>query len=322
MTPPGPPSTDSRQHDEFEAFRPRLFGLAYRMTASVADAEDICQDTWVRWQGVDPASVRSSEAFLVSVATRLAIDRLRSATQRRETYVGPWLPEPLPDAVAGSERFVASGTRETDPEAGAELADSLTFGFLTLLDELEPRERAVLLLHDVFGHDFAATAAAVGISADSARQAASRARRKIRRSEDDVAGTSLSGHDATTRERLEQLLMAMATGDSKGVLDLLAPGVVQIDDGGERVRAARRPVVGADRVTRFLVNLARRMMHEEPELRWVEVNHAPALFMSVAGRPRAVMTCAVGADGLIHRIWVQLNPDKLQALSSFCEPEP
>ena len=146
----------------FEELRPRLFGIAYRMTGSVADAEDVCQEAWLRWRAVDPAAVTTPEAYLVRTVTNLAIDRLRSAQHRRETYVGPYLPEPL--------------LADDDPAAAAELSDSLTLAFLVLLDELSPVERAVLLLHDVFGYEFDDVAAAVGRSSTACRQIASRTR--------------------------------------------------------------------------------------------------------------------------------------------------
>ncbi len=154
--------------DEFEALRPRLFGIAYRMTGSVGDAEDACQDAWLRWQRVDRGAVDNAEAYLVRVVTHLALDRLQSAQRRRESYVGPYLPEPL-----------IADTTAVQPEAAAELTDSLTFAFLVLLDELTPRERAVLLLHDVFGYPFDEIAPMIDLTPAACRQLASRTRRKL-----------------------------------------------------------------------------------------------------------------------------------------------
>ena len=160
---------------EFEALRPRLFALAYRMTGSVGDAEDACQDAWLRWQAVDRTHVDNAEAYLVRTVTRLAIDRLRSAHHRKETYVGPYLPEPL-----------VTDDTATQPEAAAELADSLTLAFLVLLDELTPVERAVLLLHDVFGYPFDEIAGMVDQSVVACRQIASRTRRKLHREQHEL----------------------------------------------------------------------------------------------------------------------------------------
>ena len=153
----------------FEEHRDRLFAVAYRMTGSVADADDLCQEAWLRWSEVELATVRQPEAFLVSTMTRLSIDRLRSATHRREIYVGPYLPEPL----------MTEPSAESDPERAAELADSLTYAFLVLMDELAPAERAVFLLHDVFGYPFNEIGDAVDRSPDAVRQMASRTRRKL-----------------------------------------------------------------------------------------------------------------------------------------------
>lgn len=307
MTDDMAPPTPTTAEEEFEAARPRLFGLAYRMTGSVADAEDICQDAWLKWQRVDHRDIRSAEAYLVTLTTRLAMDTLRSARHRREAYVGPWLPEPITarDAPAAGP---------AGPEARAELADSLTFGFLTLLDELTPVQRAVLLLHDVFGHSFTATAEAVGITPDAARQAAARARAKVRRPEAALSSRAATDRDAATRERLGELTLAMLVGDTDAVVALLAPGVVQLDDGGPMVRAARRPVVGPDRVARLLVNITKRLMAEQPVAEPVDVNGGPGLLMRVDGHPRALMTIDLDGDGLVQRIWVQLNPDKLRHL--------
>ena len=216
--------------EEFEALRPRLFGIAYRMTGSVGDAEDACQDAWLRWQRVDRDTVDNAEAYLVRVVTRLALDRLQSAQHRRETYVGPYLPEPL-----------VADDPATQPEVAAELADSLTFAFLVLLDELAPKERAVLLLHDVFGYPFDEIGPMVDLSPVACRQLASRTRRKLDherealRRPDEAREHELVGQPARRRSR------AVTSTRS---CTLLAPDVVLLSDGGAQRHAARRPVVG------------------------------------------------------------------------------
>ena len=172
MTTPGPEARPDPSR-EFESLRPRLFGIAYRMTGSVADAEDLCQEAWVRWDALDVETVREPEAYLVRTVANLSIDRLRSAQRRREAYVGPSLPEPLVEQIAGT------GIPPVGPERAAELADSLTLAFLVLLDELTPVERAVLLLHDVFGYSFDEVGGAVDRAPDACRQIASRTRRKL-----------------------------------------------------------------------------------------------------------------------------------------------
>lgn len=294
--------------EEFEALRPRLRSVAYRMTGSVSDADDICQDAWLRWAGVDRDQVRDPEAFLVSVATRLAIDRQRSAAARRESYVGPYLPEPVVGEPAAP---VLGATVPPDPAESAELADSLTFAFLVLLDELEPVERAVLLLHDVFGYPFDAVAAAVERSEAAVRQVASRARRRLqeerphasRRPSDEVVATVVAG-----------LLAAVSAGDVAAVMSHLAPDVVELSDGGAAHRAGRRPVVGPERVARYLVNLAKRGPHLS--IRYCEINARPGLLLTEGDEPFMAMSVDFDNEGLINRLFSVLNPEKLAHLGA------
>jgi RNA polymerase sigma-70 factor (ECF subfamily) len=284
--------------EEFEALRARLFGIAYRMTGSVGDAEDACQDAWLRWQRVDRATVDNAEAYLVRVVTRLALDRLRSAQRRRETYVGPYLPEPLVADDAAAQ-----------PEVAAELADSLTLAFLVLLDELTPKERAVLLLHDVFGYPFDEIAAMVGSSADACRQLASRTRHKL-----DRERASLRRPDeAREHELVSNLVATIASGDVDAVMTLLAPEVVLLSDGGAQRHAARRPVVGADRVARLVVNLAKRTL-PTAEMRVVQMNGETGLLFLDDGRPDFTLSFAFTPDGRVRRFYSQLNPEKLRHL--------
>jgi RNA polymerase sigma factor (sigma-70 family) len=270
------------------------------MTGSVGDAEDVCQEAWLRWRAVDPAGITSPEAYLVRTVTNLAIDRLRSAQHRREIYVGPYLPEPL----------IADDA--TDPADAAELADSLTLAFLILLDELAPVERAVVLLHDVFRYSFDEVAAAIDRSPDACRQVASRARQKL-----DHERVELRRPDARHEQRvLEQLLAHTAAGNVEGVVALLAPDVVQLSDGGRERRAARYPVVGPDRVARGFVNLAKRMVESglAYEPRPARVNGDLGLLVALNGHTDLVMSFAFAPDGRIRRIYSQLNPAKLTHL--------
>lgn len=285
--------------EEFDALRPRLFGIAYRMTGSVGDAEDACQDAWLRWQGADRAAIDNAEAYLVRVVTRLALDRLQSAQRRRETYVGPYLPEPFVDDDPGGH-----------PESAVELADSLTFAFLVMLDELSPVERAVLLLHDVFGYTFDEVAAMVDSSATACRQLASRTRRKL----DHERDASRRPDQAREQQLVEQLLTTIASGDIDAVMRLLAPDVVLLSDAGAARHAARRPVVGADRVARLLVNLAKRFLTAAVEMRPVQVNGEPGLVFVADGHPDYVLSFSFTAEGRARRFWSQLNPEKLRHL--------
>jgi RNA polymerase sigma-70 factor (ECF subfamily) len=272
----------------FEQERPRLFGLAYRMLGSVSDAEDVVQDAWLRWQSVPPGQVERPAAWLTTVTTRIALDSIRSARRRREAYVGPWLPEPLVSAVG--------------PDEAAVLADSLRLGFLTVLDQLKPVERAVFLLADVFCVPFAEIADTVGRSEVACRQIASRARRRIR--------VPRADHDPVTeRAVVDALLTAIATGDIDAALASLAPDVVCVADGGATRRAARRPVVGAPRVARLLVNLAHRHAGQLA-MRPAAVNGDVGVVISIAGVVDLVTAFEVHGDR-VAAIRMVRNPDKL-----------
>ena len=283
----------------FESHRDRLFGVAYRMTGSVADARDICQDAWLRWQVVDSGTVDNAEAFLVRIVTRLAIDRSRSASARRESYVGPYLPEPLLQ------------DRHDDPQAAAEVADSMTFAFLVLLDELSPIERAVFLLHDVFAYSFDEIALSVDRSAPACRQIASRTRRRI--SEHRV--TSRRPNEGVEQLLINELITKTIEGDIEALMRLLAPDIVQLDDGGPPRKAARRPIVGADRVARFMVNLAKRF-GPHMTMESILVNESTGFLFKINGKPDMVMAIEWTPDNLVQRIFVQLNPDKLRHIAT------
>jgi RNA polymerase sigma-70 factor, ECF subfamily len=284
---------------EFERHRDRLFGVAYRMTGSVADAHDICQDAWLRWQAVDHTSVDNAEAYLVRVVTRRAIDRAGSAAARREGYVGAYLPEPVV-------------TDSPSPESAAELADSMTFAFLVVLDELSPIERAVFLLHDVFGYSFDEVGAAVDRTDAACRQIASRSRRRVH-------DHDLDQHRMTDRDEraiIDAAITKVALGDIAGLMELLAPDVVELDDGGPKRRAARYPVVGSQRVARFLVNLGKRVM-PSTTLDIVTVNGRMGMLFRQDGTADVVFTFDMNTDGKISRIFAQLNPDKLRHLNEL-----
>lgn len=279
----------------FEAARPRLLGLAYRMLGTLADAEDVVQEAWLKWDAADTESIDKPEAWLTTVTTRLALARLRSAQRRREQYVGPWLPEP----VVSAARFDGAAN---ETEARAELAESLTFGFLAVLDQLSPTERAVFLLADVFSVPYADVAAAVGKSEVACRQIASRARRRLREGR-------LRAPTGAERQVVDELLVAVALGDMNTVLARLAPDVVAVSDGGAQRRAARRPVVGRDRVARFFCNLARR--HPEVWVNPVTVNGDPGIVAGIGEQIDFVAAFEV-EDAHVAAIWLVRNPDKLE----------
>jgi RNA polymerase sigma-70 factor, ECF subfamily len=295
--------TDNGGDAIFEQHRDRLFGLAYRMTGSVADAHDICQDAWPRWQAVDRSTVDNAEAYLVRIATRLAIDRSRSAHARREAYVGAFLPEPVV-TDRGAERA-------GDPEVSAVLADSMTFAFLVVLDELAPIERAVFVLHDVFGYSFDEVAIAVERSPAACRQVASRTRKRIH----DHPLSLRRASDADEASLLNELITRTIHGDIPGVMALLAPDVVQLDDGGALRRAARHPIVGPDRVARFFVNLAKRIQ-PTTTVDVVNVNGRIGLLFREGDTVDMVITFAMSPENSIRRIYTQLNADKLRHLNN------
>ena len=283
----------------FDGERPRLVGLAYRLLGSIADAEDVVQEAWFRWAAADRAAIERPAAWLTTVVSRLGLDRLRAAKRARVDYVGPWLPDPIVEPIAANE-----------PERVAVLSDSLTTAFLVLLERLSPDERLVVLLVDVFGESFTTAAAACGRSEDSCRQLAVRARRKLRTDDAEHRPAAAAAH--------EQLAIATAfvgavmSGDLELVRSMLTPDAVLISDGGPHRHAARRPVVGADRIARFVVNIGKRV---GPELGFdpVWVNGRPGVMVSVSGLPYMVTAVDV-VGGRIDRYWSFLNPDKLRSV--------
>jgi RNA polymerase sigma-70 factor (ECF subfamily) len=276
----------------FATERPRLLGLAYRILSSYADAEDVVQEAWIRWQGVDHATIDRPAAYLTTTLTRLALDRARTIARRREHYVGPWLPEPI--------------ALERGPEDHAEMADSLTLGFLILLDRLSPTERAVWLLADVFGESYALIASATAKSEAACRQIATRARRRLR----EERPTPPQHLDPGL---LRRLLAAVGAGDLDRTLELLDADVVLVSDGGPDHHAARRPVVGADRVARLAINLARR--GEVTAVRDATLNGAAALVVELDATMPLVIT-GEQHHGKITHIYLLLNDHKLAGLSA------
>jgi RNA polymerase sigma-70 factor (ECF subfamily) len=279
--------------DTFEVERSRLIGLAYRMLGSMADAEDVVSEAWIRFDAADPLSIDRPAAWLTTVTSRLAIDRIRAQQRRREDYVGPWLPEPVPTASSSD-----------DPAERVELSESLTLGFLVVLDRLAPTERAVFLLADVFGEPYTDIAAAVGKSDEACRQIASRARRKVREERAACA--------AADEELVTDLVTAIGMGDVQGLISLLAEDVVLVSDGGPDRHAARRPVLGPDRVSRLMINLGQRVP-PGAQMGIESVNAAPALVIRTE-EGAIVLTADRDADGQVAAIRVMLNPDKLGAM--------
>lgn len=283
-----------RYIESYHRYRPYLFAIAYRMLGSAADAEDVVQETFVRWQesGAEAASPR---AYLASVATRLCIDQLRSAARQREEYVGPWLPEPI---VLDDQRV------EGDPAA---LAESVSLAMMTMLETLDPVERAVLLLHDVFAYTFEEIATIVDKRPATCRKIAQRAREHVQ------SGRPRFTPSAEGGERLaEQFLHACSTGDLPGLVSLLAEDATLWADGGGRVAAVPRPIHGAETIATFLVGVSRKLQRGM-ELRVTPVNGEPGIVASLDGTVDTVFVLEVVA-GRIVAIRAVRNPDKLQVL--------
>ncbi|PWI14814.1 RNA polymerase subunit sigma-24 [Streptomyces sp. Act143] len=275
--------------EAFTAHRNLLFTVAYEMLGSAADAEDVLQETWLRWADVDHATVREPRAYLVRTATRQALTRLRTLRRRRETYVGPWLPEPLLTAP--------------DVAEDVELADSVSMAMLLVLETLAPTERAVFVLREVFDLCYEEIAEAVDKSPAAVRQIAHRARLHVaaRRPRAIVS-------PAETRDVLEAFRGAVETGDLQGLLDLIAPDVVLLADGGGVVQAAPAPIVGAEQVARVLGNVTGVL-----SLRPTRVNGYPALTLLQDGAVHSVMAVRID-DGRITGLYAVRNPEKLSRL--------
>jgi len=281
--------------------RPLLFSIAYRMIGSVSEAEDIVQEAFLRYHRAQPGDVESPKAYLSAVTTRLAIDHLRSARVRREAYIGPWLPEPLlTDEGAG------------DPSAQAELSDSLSLAFLVLLERLSPVERAAFLLREVFAYPYDEIAEVIGKSEGNARQLVSRARRHV-----DAERPRFDVDREAHEELTDRFIEATQSGDTEGLIALLAEDVYTYTDGGGKAQAPRRTVHGREHVARFMVGIAR------PERGAADVTLHPVLVNGVPGRLArdgeghavAVLTLDV-ADGLVTTVRIVANPDKLAHLQA------
>ncbi|MFE0455032.1 RNA polymerase sigma-70 factor [Streptomyces sp. NPDC058914] len=286
--------------DVFEQHRPLLLGVAYRMLGRVADAEDVVQDAWLRWSAADRAEVRAPRAYLVRVATRLALDRLARIKSRNEAYVGPWLPEPY---------VTDFGDTVQDTAERAVLADSVSLAVLVVLESLSPLERAVFVLREAFGYPYAEIGAVLDRTESAVRQLAGRARRHVeeRRPRYEV-------DPAQRRELTERFLAAAAEGDLEGLMELLAPDARLVGDSGGKAKAPLRTLESADHIGRFLIGVARRGV---PDLsyRFVEVNGGFAVLVLSGDKPDSVFQLDV-AEGRVQAVYIIRNPDKLRALAA------
>jgi RNA polymerase sigma-70 factor (TIGR02957 family) len=286
----------------FAAHRRFLFSVAYRILGTAADAEDVVQDAWFKWSAADRGQVADPKAYLARIATNLSMDRLRSTRHQRETYVGPWLPEPI-------------RTTSTDAAVNVDAADSVSMAMLVVLETLSPLERAVFVLKEVFDFDYAEIAAAVERSEAAVRQTAHRARNHVQ------ARRPRYEDDPERRTKATERFLAAATGgDINTLMDLLAPDVTLWTDGGGKVRQATRPVQGAQRVATWLLGVASRP-YEGVEIHdmtagLTTINGGPGLVFTGAGRVIATLTVELDAEGRIAVVHNVANPDKLRAMAA------
>jgi RNA polymerase sigma-70 factor (ECF subfamily) len=289
--------TDLHAVDLFEQERRRLFTLAYGFLGSRADAADAVQEAWVRWlnrPSLEGEAVRDPAAWLTTVTARLALDRLRSASVRRETYPGTWLPEPVVEAPSAEDSALQRG--------------ELSLAFLFLLERLGPEERAAFVLREVFDHGYGDIAEALGRSEAACRQLVARARDRVRQNR------VRRQVDRVEFERvLGKYVEALATGDERALLELIAPGAVLYGDGGGKALSVVNPLHGRDRIVRFLLGLRRKYPHQW-EVRQITVNGWPGLTLYRGGELSSVSAYEV-VDGRIQGIFHVLNPDKLKGMS-------
>jgi RNA polymerase sigma-70 factor (ECF subfamily) len=281
--------------DPFVTHRGLLFTVAYEMLGSAVDAEDVVQETWLRWADVDQAEVRDSRAYLVRIVTRQALNRLRTVSRQREDYVGQWLPEPL--------------LTSPDVAEDAELAENVSIAMLTVLETLGPAERAVFVLHEVFETPYEEIAEVVGKTPAAVRQIGHRAREHVA-----ARRPRMQVGRAQQEATLQKFMVAVTSGDVQGLVEVLAPDVVLIADGGGLVPAARKPLIGAERVVAFLARVA-DLSDLVSTTAWL--NGMPGALFNVAGDDTAVSL--VIENDLITRIYAIRNPNKLGWLGQVTE---
>jgi RNA polymerase sigma-70 factor (ECF subfamily) len=283
------PGTLDQATKDFLSARPQIFGIAYRVLGSVVEAEDVVQDTWLRWQNTDRSKINEPAAFLTTVATRLAINLAQSARVRRESYTGTWLPEPVDTTQ--------------DPLLGAERAEALEMAVLLLLEKLNPMERTAYVLREAFDYPYERVAEILETTEANARQLVSRARKHL------AAERKKRVSSAAHRRLLEVFLSAARTGDLSGLEDVLTADVISYSDGDGIRGASKIPVVGRPHVSRYLVAFAPRFW-PQADIRWVEANGRPAVLVSSGGEATALLTVDISAEGIDRLMWV-MNPAKL-----------
>ena len=291
--------------ESFETYRHYLFAIAYRMLGSAMDAEDMVQETYLRYQATPPDTIVSAKAYLTTILTRLCMDQLHLARRKRETYLGPWLPEPIITAEdrAGSRM---DGLAAVNPEERVDTYESISLAFLLLLEQLQPIERAVFLLREVFEYEYAEIASFLGKSEMACRQAFSRAKKHLAEHR-----PRFPASPETHRQILTGFLQAVQAGDMTALMNLLAEDVTLWADGGGKVKgAATRPIVGRSAVARFSVGATRRFLPDGYQVELAEINRQPAMVIRGVDRVYLVLTIEVEAQR-ITTVRIVANPEKL-----------
>jgi RNA polymerase sigma-70 factor (ECF subfamily) len=283
--------------ERFTLLRPLLFTIAYEILGSATESDDVLQDSYLRWADVDLSTVHDTKSYLAQLVTRQALNALRAGARRREEYIGPWLPEPLL-------------LDDHDPSTDVVLAESVSMAMLVLLETLSPDERAVFVLREVFGFDYGEIADAVGKPAPTVRQVAHRAREHVRARRKRFDNVDPQRNAEITA----QFLATAVSGDVEALMAMLAPDATWMADSGGKVSAARRPVVGADKVARAITGLVRKA-GTGMRVELVTCNSAPAVLFYLDHEPAMVVTLEI-ADDKITNFYVMRNPDKLAALAT------
>lgn len=281
----------------FNRLRPRLTRIAYRMLGSVAEAEDMVQDAWLRWAGVDHGGVADADGYLVRLVSRLCLDQMKSARARHETYVGPWLPEPF-----------------IDPDDGMEQGETVTMALMLALERLSPLERAAFLLHDVFGQPFEAVAAALDRDEAACRQLASRARTHVRAARPRFPVAAGRG-----REIADAFLAASHNGDLAGLRGLLAADAVLYADGGGKRTAVLNPILTQDKVARFFAGIAGKHGNQLPPVLWQGLIDGLPGYVTMASDGQIQSTALLIDGDRVAAVYITRNPDKLRRLGVFVE---
>jgi len=280
----------------FHQHRRRLFAIAYRMLGSASDAEDMLQETFIRWQQSSAVEIESPEAFLVTIISRLCLNHLQSARVKREEYFGQWLPEPVVTGPGG------------DPHLTSEMDDSVSMAFLVLLERLTPLERAVFLLREAFEYEYAEIARILEQSESNCRQLLRRARQHLKQGR-----PRFESSPKQQKELLQRFVQASSRGEMEGLLALFSKEIVLYADGGGKATAVPNPIFGVENVIRFLVGARRKLLPADLDRQVKQINGAPGVLSYWQGRPHSVLSLDI-ADGRIRQIFIVSNPDKLSRL--------